>query len=86
MQRLFCLFLQNCCVRHVAGFPRSHLIFERVPVQNGLSLYKMVQNGHFCPPKTEVTLQNNEHDGSLLGPWWQYFLVLKWKQKFLEIK
>ena len=26
--KLFCLFLQNCPVWHVAGFPRSHHIYE----------------------------------------------------------
>ena len=25
--RLFCLFLQNCAVQHVVGFPRLHHIF-----------------------------------------------------------
>ena len=25
--KIICLFLQNCPVRHVAGFPRSHHIF-----------------------------------------------------------
>ena len=35
-------------------------------VQNGLRLYKLVQNGHFLPVKNGNTRQNDVHDGSYL--------------------
>ena len=38
------------------------IIFERVPIQNGLKLYKMVQNGQFLPLKNESSAVTGRHD------------------------
>ena len=51
-------------VRALARILKLPFIFERVPVQNGLKLYKLVQNGNFSPLKMKVTCQNDRHDES----------------------
>ena len=40
---------------------RLPVIFERVHVQNGLLLSKMVQNDHCYPSKMKFTCQNDGH-------------------------
>ena len=46
-----------------SGILKLPISYERVPVQNGLRLYKQVQNGNFCLFNMEVTCQNDGHDG-----------------------
>ena len=53
-------------IRALATILKSPVISERIPIQNGLWLYQMVQNGQFLPVKKELqwfTRQNEGHDG-----------------------
>ena len=47
-----------------SGCLKLPVIFEGMPVQNGLKLYKMVQIGHFMPAKYGDIHQNDGYDRS----------------------